>query len=80
MSTRRRPHPPTLEQVLAMQAEMLQTMQQTKVNIQAIQPLAPPSPPGDRLEDFQCTKLLTFSHIVEPIDTDDLLNSVEKKL
>jgi hypothetical protein len=27
--------PPTLEQVLAMQAQMLQTMQQTMVNMQA---------------------------------------------
>jgi hypothetical protein len=29
------PHPLTLEQVLAMQAQMLQTMQQTMVNLHA---------------------------------------------
>jgi hypothetical protein len=63
-----------------MQAEMLQIMQQTKVNMQATQPLAPPSPPGDRLGDFQRTKLPTFSHVAEPMDADDLLKSVEKKL
>jgi hypothetical protein len=36
--------------VLAMQAQMLQTMQQTMVNMHA-QPQAPPSP-RDRLGDF----------------------------
>jgi hypothetical protein len=40
----------TLEQVLAMQAQMLQTMQQTMVN-QHAQPQAPP-PPRDRLGNF----------------------------
>jgi hypothetical protein len=33
---------PTLEQVLAIQAQMLQTMQQTMVNMQTTQPQAPP--------------------------------------
>jgi hypothetical protein len=44
------PPPLTLEQVLAMQAQMLQTMHHTMVNLYA-QPQAPP-PPRDRLEDF----------------------------
>jgi hypothetical protein len=44
------PPPLTLEQVLAMQAQMLQTMQQTLDNLHA-QPQAPP-PPRDRLRDF----------------------------
>jgi hypothetical protein len=45
------PHPLlTLEQVLAMQAQMLQTMQQTLVNLNA-QPQAAPLP-RDRLRDF----------------------------
>jgi hypothetical protein len=58
------PLPPlTLEQVLAMQAQMLQTMQQTQVNLHA-QPQAPP----------------TFSYAVEPMDADDWLKSIEKKL
>jgi hypothetical protein len=34
--------PPTLEQVLMMQAQMLQTMQQNMVNMQNAQPQAPP--------------------------------------
>jgi hypothetical protein len=70
------PPPPTLEQVLAMQAQMFQTM----VNIQATQPQVPPLPPRDRLGDFWRTKPPTFSHVVESMDADDWLKSVEKKL
>jgi hypothetical protein len=44
--------PPTLEQVLMMQAQMLQIMQQTMVNMQNAQPQAPPPPSRDRLGDF----------------------------
>jgi hypothetical protein len=69
---------PFTEQVLAMQAQMFQTMQQTLVNLHA-QPQAPP-PLRDRLGDFQCTKPATFSYDVEPMDADDWLKSIEKKL
>jgi hypothetical protein len=74
------PPPPqlTLEQVLAMQAQMLQTMQQTLINLHE-QPQAPP-PLRDRLGDFQRNKPPTFSYVVEPMDADDWLNSAEKKL
>jgi hypothetical protein len=72
--------PPTLKQVLMMQAQMLQTMQQIMVNMQNAQPQAPPPPPRDRLGDFQRTKPSTFSHFVEPMDADDWLKTVEKKL
>jgi hypothetical protein len=72
--------PPTLEQVLMMQAQILQTMQQIMVNMQNAQPQAPPPPPRDKLGDFQCTKPPTFSHSVEPMDVDDWLMTVEKKL
>jgi hypothetical protein len=34
----------------------------------------------DRLRDFQCTKPPTFSYAMEPIDADDWLKSIEKKL
>jgi hypothetical protein len=50
------------------------------VNMQAAQPQALPPPPRDGLRDFQCTKPLTFSHVVEPMDVDDWLKSIEKKL
>jgi hypothetical protein len=69
--------PPTLE-ILIMQAQMLQTMQQTMVNMQNVQPQAPP--PRDRLGDFQRTKSPTFSHSVESMDADDWLKTVERKL
>jgi hypothetical protein len=72
--------PPTLEQVLVMQAQMLQTMQQTMANMQAAQPPAPALPPRDKLGDFQCTTPHAFSQVVEPMDADDWLKSVEKKL
>jgi hypothetical protein len=44
--------PLTLEQVLVMQAQMLQTMQQTMVNMQNDQHQVPPPPPRDRHGDF----------------------------
>jgi hypothetical protein len=74
------PPPPTLKQVLVMQAQMLQTIQQTMVNMQAAQPQTLPPPPRDRLRDFQRTKPPTFSQAVEPMDADDWVKSVEKKL
>jgi hypothetical protein len=70
------PPPPNLEQVLAMQAQMLQIM----VNTQNAQHQASSPPLRDRLGDFQCTKPPTFSHVVESIDTDDWLKSMEKRL
>jgi hypothetical protein len=73
------PPPPTPEQVLIMQTQMLQTMQQFLVNMQAAQPQAPPPLPRDRLGEFQHTKPPTFSQAMEPMDADDWLESVEKK-
>jgi hypothetical protein len=63
------PPPLTLEQVLAIQAQMLQTMQQTLVNLHA-QPQAAP-PPRDRLRDFQRNKPPTFSYAMGLVDADD---------
>jgi hypothetical protein len=48
------------------------------VNMHA-QPQAPPLP-RDSLGDFQRTKPPTFSHAMEPLDADDWLKSIEKKL
>jgi hypothetical protein len=74
------PPPPTLEQVLIMQAQLLQIMQQTLINMQAAPPQVPPPPPRDRLGEFQRTKPPTFSQALKPMDADDCLKSVEKKL
>jgi hypothetical protein len=73
------PPPPllTLEQVLAMQAQMFQTMQQTLVNLHA-QPQAA-RPPRDMLGDFQRTKPPTFSYAMDPMVADDWLKFIEKK-
>jgi hypothetical protein len=74
--------PPTLEQVLIMQAQMLQTMQQTMANTQQAQghQRAPQPQPRDKLGEFQRTKPLTFLHSIEPMDADDWLKTIEKKL
>jgi hypothetical protein len=76
------PPPPTLEQVLIMQAQMLQTMQHTMDNMQQAQgqQQVPQLLQRDKLEEFQHTKPPTFSHFVEPMDVDDWLKTIEKKL
>jgi hypothetical protein len=50
------------------------------VNIQHTEPQAPSPPLRDRLGDFQHTKPPTFSNAMEPMDADDWLKSMEKKL
>jgi hypothetical protein len=74
------PPPPTLGQVIAIQVQMLQTMQQTMINMHNAQPQAPPPLSRDRLGDFQCTKPPAFTHVVELMGTEDWLKYVKKKL
>jgi hypothetical protein len=56
---------------------MLQTMQQSMVNIQQTlvnmqqNQQAPQPQQRDKLAEFQRTKSLTFSHSVEPMDAND---------
>jgi hypothetical protein len=76
------PPPPTLEQLLIMQTQMLQTMQQTMANMQQApqhQP-APQPQKHDKQGEFQWTKPLTFSHSIEPMDVNNWLKTIEKKL
>jgi hypothetical protein len=72
------PPPPTLEQVFIMQAQMVQSME----NMQQVPQYQPTlqQQPRDKLGEFQRTKTLTFSRSVEPMDADDWLKTVEKKL
>jgi hypothetical protein len=65
-----------------MQAQPLQTMQQTMVNMQKAQGQhsAPQPHQRDKLGEFQQTKPSTFSHSIEPMDDDDWLKTIEKKL
>jgi hypothetical protein len=60
---------------------MLQTMQQTMVNMQQAQGQQPAPQPQQRDEhgEFQWTKPPTFSHSVEPMDADDWLKRIKKK-
>jgi hypothetical protein len=57
-------------------------MQQTMANMQQAQGHQPvPQPqPCDKHGEFQQTKPPTFSHSVEPMDADDWLKTIEKKL
>jgi hypothetical protein len=41
---------------------------------------APQHQPHDKLEEFQRTKPPTFSHSVKPMETDDWMKTIEKKL
>jgi hypothetical protein len=50
-------------------------MQQTQDQQQA-----PQLPQRDKLGEFQRTKPLTFSHSIKPMDADDWLKTIEKKL
>jgi hypothetical protein len=54
---------------------MQQTLANMQQNLQALQPQQ-----RDKLGEFQRTKLSTFSHSVEPVEVDDWLKTVEKKL
>ena len=72
---------PTIEQLLALQTQLLQTMQQNMVQMQQGNHQAPQQhQQRDKLGEFQRTKPPTFSHSVEPMDADDWLKTVEKKL
>jgi hypothetical protein len=64
-----------------MQAQMLQTMQQTMANMHQGQghQQAPQPHPHDKLGEFHRTKPPTLSHFVEPMDVDDGLKTIEKK-
>ena len=54
-------------------------MAQMRQNPSAIS-LAPQQQPREKLGEFQRTKPPTFSYVVEPMDADDWLKVIEKKL
>jgi hypothetical protein len=54
-------------------------MQQTLANMQQTQQ-EPQLQQRDKIGAFQRTKPLTFSYSVEPIDADEWLKTIEKKL
>jgi hypothetical protein len=60
---------------------VLQTLQHLQPNHQQQQSQAPPPPPPQsRLAEFLRTSPNTFSQAKDPMDAEDWLKSVEKKL
>jgi hypothetical protein len=71
-----------LEQLLTTQNQLMYTVLQTLNNMQPNQQQAPPPPPPhqSRLVEFLRTCPTTFSQAKDPMDTEDWLKGVEKKL
>jgi hypothetical protein len=71
-----------LEQLLTTQNQLMQAMLQTLNNMQPNQQQAPPPPPPhqSRLAEFLRTRPTTFSQAKDPMDPEDWLKGVEKKL
>jgi hypothetical protein len=71
-----------LEQLLTTQNQLMQAMLQTLNNMQPNQQQAPPPlPPHQyRLAEFLRTRPTTFSQAKDPMDAEDWLKGVEKKL
>jgi hypothetical protein len=71
-----------LEQLLTTQNQLMQAMLQTLNNKQPNQQQAPSPPPPhqSRLAEFLRTRPTTFSQAKDPMDAEDWLKGVEKKL
>jgi hypothetical protein len=73
-----------LERLLTTQNQLMQAMLQTLNNMQPNQQQAPPPPPPpphqSRLVEFLRTRLTTFSQAKDPMNAEDWLKGVEKKL
>jgi hypothetical protein len=71
-----------LEQLLTTQTQLMQAMLQTLNNMQANQQQVPPPPPPHQshLAEFLRTRHTTFSQAKDPMDAEDWLKGVEKKL
>jgi hypothetical protein len=71
-----------LEQLLTTQNQLMQAMLQTLNNMQPNQQQASPPPPPhqSRLAEFLRTHPTTFSQAKDPMDAEDWLKGVQKKL
>jgi hypothetical protein len=71
-----------LEQLLTTQTQLMQAMLQTLNNMQPNQQQVPPPPPPHQshLVEFLRTRPTTFSQAKDPMDAEDWLKGVEKKL
>jgi hypothetical protein len=72
------------EQLITTQNQLMQAVLQTLNNMQpnqqAHQQQAPPPPHQSRLVEFLRTRPTTFSHAKDPMEVEDWLKVVEKKL
>jgi hypothetical protein len=71
-----------LEQLLTTQTQQMQAKLQTLNSMQPNQQQVPPPPPPHQshLAEFLRTRPTTFSQAKDPMDTEDWLKGVEKKL
>jgi hypothetical protein len=71
-----------LEQLLTTQTQLMQAMLQTLNSMQPNQQQVPPPPPPHqfRLAEFLWTRPTTFSQGKDPMDVEDWLKGVKKKL
>ena len=68
------PPPPTIEQLLAIQTQLMQTLVQNQQNQQG------GGPPRDKRGEFLKGRPPVFSHRTDPLEADDWLRAVEKQL
>ncbi|KAF8726226.1 hypothetical protein HU200_019682 [Digitaria exilis] len=77
---------PAMQQFLATQMQLIQQLTQTVANLQAQQNQQPPpppepvQPPRDHHRQFLSQHPPTYSHSADPLDADDWLKNVAKKL
>jgi hypothetical protein len=76
---------PQMEQLLPMQNQLMQAMLQTLNQLQPNhhaqqQQQPPPPPPQSRLGEFLQTRPTTFSQARDPMEAEDWLKGVEKKI
>src|ERR1041384_2519221 len=70
-----------MAQFMAMQTQLMQTMMQTLNNMQQQSQMPPPPPAhNSRLGEFLRTRPPTFSQAKDPLEANDWLKAIEKKL
>ena len=68
------PPPPTIEQLLAVQTQLMQTLVQNQQNQQG------GGAPRDKRGEFLKGRPPVFSHATDPLEVDDWLQAIERQL
>jgi hypothetical protein len=74
---------PTTQQFLSAQMQLIQNLTTTIQNMQAQQNQPPPLAPNphvDKHKEFMSHRPPTYSHSTDPLDADDWLKTITKKL